>query len=163
MTTWRTTAHFVAAPPPPDWCDWLALRLQQRPRRIGLWAELALYGARQCLDSANEETMPADALLRVGSRHGPLAATRFGIEQCRDGLPMPFVFLQSQPNQMLAALSQHLAWQGDARFIITRNEQSLLALAQLESGHAGGLIGWVEEDVAGETARTEWWRFVAMK
>ncbi len=162
MTTWRTTAHFVAAPPPSDWREWLASRLQQRPRRIGLWAELALYGARQCLDSANEETLPADALLRVGSRYGPLAATRASIEQCRAGLPMPFVFLQSQPNQMLAALSQHLAWQGDARFIVTPNERSLLNLAQCESDNAGGLIGWVEEDVAGDMARTEWWRFVAM-
>lgn len=166
MTTWRknwqTTAHFVAAPPPPDWRQWLASRLQQRPRRIGLWGELALYGARQCLDLAHEPTLPAGALLRVGSRSGPLAATRAGIEQCRDGSPMPFVFLQSQPNYMLAALSRHLAWQGDAHFIVTRDTHALLALAQLESGRAGGLIGWVEEDAAGETARTEWWRFSAI-
>ena len=159
MNVCATTAHFAAAPPPSDWRQWLAIRLQQRPRRIGIWAELALYGARKCLDLANEQALPAGALLRVGSRYGPLAATRASVEQSRHGLPMPFVFLQSQPSQMIAALSQQLAWQGDALFIVTRDAQSLLQLAQFESGKAGGLVGWVEEDTRGETMHTEWWRF----
>ena len=68
---------------------------------------------------------------------------------------MPFAFMQSQPSQMLAALSQHLAWQGDARFTLSRDKHAVLQLAQQECGAAGLLIGWVEED-----QRTEWWRMV---
>lgn len=155
---WRTVAHFVAAPPPADWRDWLATRLRQRPRRLGAWAELALYGARQCLDAAGEATLPPQALLCVASLSGSVSATRATVEQCRDGLPMPFSFLQSQPSQMLAALCQHLAWQGDARFVVSRDPQAVLRLAQIESGSAGLLLGWVEEGAA--AARTEWWRLV---
>jgi hypothetical protein len=61
--------------------------------------------------------------------------------------------MQSQPSQMLASLSEQLGWVGDARFLVCRDTQALLQLAQLEAGPAGLLIGWVEEDL-----RTEWWR-----
>jgi hypothetical protein len=155
MSPWRTLAHVVVDPLPADWRDRLAERLGQRPRRIGPWAELALYGARLCLDSAQEPALPAGAQLRVASLSGPMAATRTIAEQARLGLPMPFAFMQSQPSQMLAALSRHLAWQGDARFTLCRDQAAVLALAQQESGAAGLLLGWVEED-----RRTEWWRMV---
>ena len=45
MTAWHTLAHH-GAPPPPDWRERLAVRLGKRPRRLGAWAELAVYGAR---------------------------------------------------------------------------------------------------------------------
>ncbi len=153
MSDWRTLAHVVVDPLPADWREQLARRLGQRPRRIGAWAELALYGARLCLDAAGESTLPARAQLRVASLSGPLAATRVIAEQARSSLPMPFAFMQSQPSQMLAALSQQLAWQGDARFMLCRDKDAVLRLARLECGPAGVLIGWVEED-----RRTEWWR-----
>ena len=153
MTTWHTLAHVVVEPLPADWRDQLAQRIGQRPRRIGAWAELALYGARLCLDAAKEEALPAGAHLRIASLSGPRSATHAIVEQARSGLPMPFTFMQSQPSQMLAAVSQHLAWQGDARFTLCRDRQDLLQLAQLESQAAGLLIGWVEEDLS-----TEWWR-----
>lgn len=156
-------AHVVAAPPPADWREWLAARLQQRPRRMGSWAELALYGARRCLDAAGETTLPADALLRVGSRMGPLSATRAVIEQCRDGLPMPYAFLQSQPSQMLAAVSQQLAWQGDARFVAGGDRPWLIGQAQLEARSGGVLFGWLDEALGDEAANTEWWRFVRVE
>ncbi|HEX3138821.1 MAG TPA: hypothetical protein VHQ87_02130 [Rhizobacter sp.] len=154
-TRWRTAAHVVIDPLPADWREQLARRLGQRPRRIGAWTELALYGARVCLDAAQEEALPAGALLRVASLSGPRSATHAIVEQSRMGLPMPFSFMQSQPSQMLAALGQHLAWQGDARFTLCRDREATLQLAQLESGAPGVLIGWVEEDL-----RTEWWRLV---
>lgn len=160
---WCTVAHFGAEPPEPQWRDALAMRLGQRPRRLGAWAELALYGARQCLDAAGETTLPADAALRVASLYGPQSATRTASEQCRSGLPMPFGFLQSQPSQMLAALSQHLGWQGDARFFASRDAQAVLTQAQNEAGTpAGLLLGWVEEanEPLGRVMRTEWWRLV---
>ena len=153
MSDWRTLAHVVVDPLPADWRDRLAQRLGQRPRRIGAWAELALYGARLCLDAAGETTLPAGALLRVASLRGPLAVTRAIAEQARNGLPMPFAFMQSQPSHMLAALSQHLAWQGDACFTLCRDKDAVMRLARLECGAAGMLIGWVEED-----QRAEWWR-----
>ena len=157
MTTWRTLAHFLAEPPPPDWRDQLAARLGQRPRRIGPWAELALYGARQCLDAAGETALPPGVSLRVASLSSASGATQAGLEQCRSGLPMPFTFMQSQPSQMLAALSQHLAWQGDASFMAGRDPQAVRHLAECEAGPAGLLFGWVEES---DPWRTEWWRLV---
>lgn len=56
---WRTVAHFAADPLPVDWRDQLAHRLGRRPRRVGLWTELAMFGARQCLDAAGEAALPA--------------------------------------------------------------------------------------------------------
>ena len=156
MSTWHTAAHVLVDPLPADWRERLATRLGQRPRRIGPWAELALYGARLCLDAAGESALPPGTQLRVASLSGPLGASRLISEQARSGLPMPFAFMQSQPSQMLAALSQHLAWQGDARFTVCRDRDALLQLAVHECGAAGLLFGWVEEDL-----RTEWWRVLS--
>lgn len=157
MNGWHTRAHH-SAPPPPDWHARLCARLGQRPRRLGLWAELAIYGARQCLDEAQEDTLATGALVCVASLRGPVAATRAAIEQMSaGGLPMPFSFLQSQPGQMLAGLCQHLRWQGDARFVLSRDAQAVLKLAQRECGPAGLLLGWVDE---GRSPRSEWWRML---
>lgn len=172
-------AHYLASPPPDDWRAWLAERLGQRPRRIGPWVELALYGARRCLDEAGLEVLPPRATIRVASLNGPMTATRSAAEQLRGGLPMPFAFLQSQPCQVLATLGMYLgapagsaqdargpsegqrdasrgqgAWQGDARFVVSRDRAALLRMAEREAGGKGLLYGWVEE---GEPAATEWW------
>lgn len=154
MTRLSLVAHVVLDPLPAGWRDQLARRLGARPRRIGGWAELALHGARLCLDAAGEESLPPGALLRVVGVHGPMGATRIVAEQATQGLPLPFTFMQSQPSQMLAALSQHLGWQGDARYVLSRNAEPSLQLAQLECGPAGFLIGTIDED-----RRTEWWRY----
>ena len=156
MHSWRTLAHH-GEPPPEDWHARLCARLGQRPRRLGPWAELALYGALRCLDGAKEPRLDADAFLCVASMRGPVAATRAAIEQLGSGLPMPFTFLQSQPSQMLAALCQHLPWRGDARFVLSRDPQAMQRLVQRESGAAGFLLGWVDE---GTAPRSEWWRVV---
>ncbi|MBL0730706.1 hypothetical protein [Piscinibacter sp. HJYY11] len=152
--SWILRSHVVLDPLPADWRDQLARRLGTRPRRIGTWAELALHGARLCLDASQEEALPPGALLRVVGVHGPMGATRVVAEQARQGLPLPFTFMQSQPSQTLAALGQHLGWQGDARYVLSRNTPATLQLAQLECGPAGLLVGTVEED-----RRTEWWRY----
>ncbi|MEY4562141.1 MAG: hypothetical protein RLZZ618_1418 [Pseudomonadota bacterium] len=154
MSRWHTVAHVVFAPPPLGWRDELATRLGQRPRRLGTWAELALHGARCCLDQAGVETLPADAVLRVGSLNGARSATLACLAQCHTGSPMPFSFMQSQPSQMLAALSQHLAWQGDARFVTARDPLAWQHLVESEAQAPGLLLGWVED---GEHPRTEWW------
>lgn len=158
MTRWQTLAH-LDLPVPPDWHARLCERLKRRPRRIGGWAELALYGALGCLDLAEESTLPPGALLCVSSLRGPVSATQAAISQLADGMPMPFSFLQSQPSQMLAALCQHLHWRGDARFVLSRDRAALLALAQREAGPAGLLLGWVDE---GASMRSEWVRMVPM-
>ncbi|MCM5679177.1 hypothetical protein M8A51_06490 [Schlegelella sp. S2-27] len=160
MNRCRTAAHFVAAPPPAGWQEWLTQRLGRRPRRIGAWSELALYGAVQCLDLAGESTLPAGVALRVASLRGPMRAARACIEQSTSGLPMPFTFLQSQPSQLLAALSHYLDWQGDARLVVAREPAAVLALAQLEAGPSGVLLGWVEEEHQGHGMQTQWWRLV---
>lgn len=155
---WRLAAHVALDPPAPDWRDALALRLQQRPRRIGLWAELALWGARQCLDVAGEASLAAGARLRVASLSGAQSATRASVGQLHTGSLMPFAFMQSQPGLMLAALGQVLDWQGDASFAVGRDAPALLRLALRGAGPEGLLFGWVEEN--GETLRSEWWRWL---
>jgi len=157
MTDWLTLAHH-ATPPPDDWRQRLGQRLDQRLRRIGPWAELALFGARACLDAAGEAVLPPGAVLLVTSLRGAVTATRTAIEQqVERGLPMPFTFLQTQPSQMLAALGQQLQWTGDARFVLGRDTLALRRLAQLDAGPAGVLVGHVEE---GPVPRSEWWRLV---
>ena len=157
MTGWTTLAHQTEVPP--DWRERLGRRLDQRLRRIGSWAELALYGARACLDLSGEERLPAGAMLCVSCHRGPVEATqRALVQRAERGLPMPFTFLQSQPGQVLAALCQSLHWSGDARCVLGRDPQRVLALAQLEAGPAGLLFGYVDE---GPVLRSEWWRMVA--
>jgi hypothetical protein len=154
---WRLAAQVQAAPPPADWRDALARRLGQRPRRLGRWAELALYGARLCLDAAGQPALPMGAILRVSSLIGMQSATRASAHQCQAGLPMPFTFIQSQPAQMLAALVLHLGWRGDASFTTGRDLQALqlLALHEAVAFNAPALlVGSAEEE--GDLLGTQW-------
>ncbi|MET3495761.1 hypothetical protein [Variovorax boronicumulans] len=159
-TVWRTAAHFVVHPPPADWRDELAIRLGRRPRRVGVWTELAMYGARRCLDAANEAALPQGARLRVASKRGAWRAMHTGLEQLDAGLPMPFTFMQSQPALMLAEVGRCLEWQGDASFMLCQDAQRLLQLSQLGASRDGLLFGIVEEERDAEPARSEWWRLV---
>jgi hypothetical protein len=151
---------------PADWREQLVVRLGQRPRRIGVWAELALYGARLCLDEHLLEQLPDNAALRVVSTTGPSQALAHAWQACAENtLPMPFDFLQSQPSQMLVALCQHLQWQGDALFMAHEKLDVLLTAIQHEASilrtqsldnHApwGGLLfGYVD---LVPTPRSQW-------
>ncbi|MDP9930401.1 hypothetical protein J2X90_001047 [Variovorax paradoxus] len=160
MSEWRTVAHFSADPLPADWRDRLAHRLGRRPRRVGLWTELAMYGARCCLDAAGEHALPAGARLRVSSMRGAWGATHAGLAQLDAGALMPFTFMQGQPALMLAEVCRCLEWQGDASFALCRDPQQLLRLSRLGVGSAGLLLGVVEEERNGEKPRSEWWRLV---
>ena len=145
MTVYRIRARCVARPAPADWREQLATRLGSRPRRLGRWAELGLYGALECLAAGAESTLPEQAGLVVSSQHGPALALRTALEQVRDDLPLPLTFLQTQPSQLLASLSAQWHWCGDARFIAHPDPMALLALA-LHAQHADGLLlGWVNE------------------
>lgn len=159
---WRLLAQ-RAEPVPPDWRERLAVRLGQRPRRIGAWAELALYGALECLDRAGEDHLPEAALLRVSSGNGGLASWLQAMDQqAEGGLPMPFTFLQAQSSQLLAVLGQHLRWRGDARFVLGPDPAAVLRLALAESGPAGLLFGRVEEAPGGQPPRSDWWRWAPL-
>lgn len=157
---WRTAAHFVADPLPEAWRDDLAKRLGRRPRRVGLWTELAMYGARNCLDAAGEAALPAGARIRVASLRGAWSATHAGLAQRDAGLPMPFTFMQSQPALMLAEVGRCLEWQGDASFMLCRDPQRLLQLAKLGAASDGLLFGVVDEARDGTPACSEWWRLL---
>ncbi|MDO8291672.1 MAG: hypothetical protein Q7T29_02200 [Gallionella sp.] len=144
--TGRTSAGFSPGNwPAEDWRDQLVVRLGYRPRRIGILAELALYGALDCLDIAQESELPRDVLLRVCSMSGPVSAISQVLEQNREGLPLPFSFLQSQTSQILPALAAALNWQGDACVVMARNSMNLALLACQQAGRCGMLLGWVEE------------------
>lgn len=157
---WRIVSHFTADPLPPDWRDQLAQRLGRRPRRVGLWTELAMYGARRCLDEAGESALPAGARLRVSSMRGAWGATHAALAQLDGGVLMPFTFMQSQPALMLAEVGRCLEWQGDASFALCRDAQQLLRLSAVGAGRSGLLIGVVEEERNGDKPRSEWWRLV---
>jgi hypothetical protein len=157
MNAWHIAGRHFAAPPPPDWRQRLASRLGERPRRVGSWVELALYGALACLEDAGETRLPDAALLTLSTLHGPDIALRAALAEAADGLPLPIGFLVSQPGQVLPALAHYLQWHGDARCLSTRQPQTALHLACLEAGAAGLLAGWVDEDTPG---RSTWLRLV---
>ena len=145
MTVYRIQARCLADPAPADWREQLAARLGSRPRRLGRWAELGLYGELECLAGNGESTLAAQAGLVLSSQHGPAQALHSALEQAREDLPLPLTFLQTQPSQLLAALSAQLHWCGDARFITHPDALALLRLG-LAANHADGLlVGWVNE------------------
>lgn len=156
---WRLAAHVEHAPPQPGWRDQLAQDLGHRPRRLGEWTELALYGAIRCLQAAGETRLPPGTRLRLASRGGPATAHAGALAQLQDGLPMPFAFMQSQPAITLAALAQALHWQGDAAFLVTRETDPPATHALRGAGDPGLLLGVVEAGAQG--LRSAWWRWVA--
>lgn len=145
---WEVTGRtrHIGGALPDDWRSVLATRLGQRPRRIGMLAELALYGALACLEDAKEPALPQDVVLRVSSAYGPAEAIRQMMEQNREDLPMPFSFLQSQTSQLLPALTAALKQQSDAAIVMARNRISMVRLAVQQAGQNGLLLGWMEEN-----------------
>jgi hypothetical protein len=152
--TWRIAGR--ASHVPDDWRRRLAARLGERPRRLGVHAELALYGALEALADAVETELPPATLLRVCSVRGPVAAIGDVLAQVQSDLPLPFSFLQSQPSQMLAALAAALKWQGDGSFVVMRDRLALTALAAAQAGPRDMLLGWIEE----QPLQSEWLRLV---
>ncbi len=142
-TYYRVCARYAQAPAP-DWREQLAARLGTRPRRLGPWAELGLYGALQCMDS---KARPADQFaLLVCSQFGPASLLQEALGQVREGLPLPHTFLQIQPNQLLATLSTQLGWRGDARCVAHPQPLTVLAaaLAMVQPSGLDVLVGWVD-------------------
>lgn len=151
MKTFAISGRCIATPPPADWREQLAQMLGTKPRRIGTWAELGLYGALCCMADAGEKTLPQDAQLWLASRCGTYTATGIVLDQLREDLPMPLAFLQTQPNQSLALLAAQLHWQGQACFVAGAKPEALLRLAAAQAGNDGMLLGWVDEMAGGET------------
>ena len=145
MTTFVISGRSIAAPPPPDWRENLTQMLGAKPRRIGTWAELGLYGALRCMADAGEPGLQQDANLMLASRRGTYAATDTVLAQMREDLPMPLAFLQTQPSQLLALLAAQLNWKGHACFFADTQTSALLRLASAQAGSGGALIGWVDE------------------
>ena len=153
---WQVVGRNPWPVPPEDWRDRLAARLGQRPRRLGLHAQLALFGALEALAAAGETSLPEATLVRVGSARGPVSAVATVLAQAREGLPMPFAFLEAQPSQMLAALSAALRWQGDGSFMAIAEPLELVRMAVRQAGRRGMLLGWVDE----APAQSEWLRLL---
>ena len=145
MKTFVISGRCSASPPPADWREQLAQMLGAKPRRIGTWAELGLYGALRCMADAGEAKLPQDAQIWLGSRCGTYAATGMVLDQLRDDLPMPLAFLQTQPSQLLALLAAQLNWKGHACFVAGSEPQALMRLAAAQAGNGGVLLGWVDE------------------
>jgi hypothetical protein len=161
MKAYRIRARCTALPET-DWREQLTSRLGGRPRRMGRWAELGLHGALECLAKDGENTLAAHAALVVSSQNGPAGAMHDAWAQAREGLPQPLTFLQTQPSQLLAALSAQLRWRGDARFITHPDSLTVLTLAlTIADSHADGLlVGWVNEL---ETESSVWLRMEPVK
>jgi hypothetical protein len=155
MSEWIVTGRYVETPPAADWRERLAQMLGEKPRRIGLWAELGLYGALRCMAEAGEKALPRDAVLMVASRSGTHVATRAALDQMRDDLPMPLTFLQTQPSQLLALLAARLDFPGNACFLAGASLVEARKLAEMQAGRGGALVGRVDEADGGGT---EWLR-----
>jgi hypothetical protein len=155
MSKLIVAGHYTGAPPAADWRAQLAQLLGEKPRRIGLWAELGLYGALRCMAEAGEKSLPRDAVLLVASRGGTHAATRAALDQMQDDLPMPLTFLQTQPSQLLALLAARLDFPGNACFLAGASLAEATKLAEMQAGRGGALVGRVD-DVDGGV--TEWLR-----
>lgn len=151
MKTFVISGRCNATPPPADWREQLAQMLGAKPRRIGTWAELGLYGALRCMADAGEVTLPQDAQILMGSRRGTYAATAIVLDQLRDDLPMPLAFLQTQPSQLLALLAAQMDWKGHACFVAGSEPGALMRLAAVQAGNGGVLFGWVDEMDGGAT------------
>lgn len=151
MKTFVIKGRCFASPPPPDWREQLARMLGAKPRRIGVWAELGMYGALRCMADAGEAKLPQDAQIWLSSRRGTYAATAVVLEQLQEGLPMPLSFLQTQPSQLLALLAARIEWSGNASFVADSELPALLRLAAAQAGKGGVLIGWVDEMDGGST------------
>ena len=149
MNDFSVSGRCLAAPPPADWREQLTQLLGAKPRRIGTWAELGLYGALRCLADAGETTLPSDAILLLTSRRGTYAATGVALEQVRGDALMPLTFLQTQPSQLLALLAAQLDWTGHACFFAAAQPQELLRLAAVQAGAGGALLGCVDEAEGG--------------
>jgi hypothetical protein len=151
MKTFSIGGRCIAAPPPLDWREQLAQMLGFKPRRIGTWAELGLYGALRCMTDAGDRRLSPDAQIWLGSQRGTYVATDIVLAQIRDGLPMPLAFLQTQPSQLLALLAAQIAWKGHACFVPGGQPHDLLRLASAQVGASGLLLGMVDEMDGGTT------------
>ncbi len=151
MRDFVVSGRCVAAPPPANWREQLALMLGAKPRRIGTWAELGLYGALRCMADAGEAGLASDTQIWLGSQRGTYAPTEVVLGQLKDELPMPLAFLQTQPSQLLALLAAQLDWSGHACFVAGGAPQGLLELAAAQAGAGGVLLGWVDEMDGGST------------
>ena len=149
MNQFVVTCRCLASPPVADWREQLAQLLGAKPRRIGTWAELGLYGALRCMADAGEEALPPDAILLLTSRRGTYAATGTALAQMREDLLMPVTFLQTQPSQLLALLAAQLQWTGHACFLAAASPQDTLRLAAAQVGAGGVLLGCVDETSGG--------------
>lgn len=145
MTGLVVTGRCNLAPPPADWREQLTAMLGERPRRIGAWAELGLYGALRCMADAGEATLPEGAMLVLASHSGTHAATATALAQMREDLPMPLIFLQTQPSQLLALLATRLGWQGNACFLAGAGLPEAQSFAAAIAGGEGALLGWVDD------------------
>jgi hypothetical protein len=152
MTDFHISGRCVLPTPPADWREQLAALLGSKPRRIGAWAELGLYGALLCMEDAGEATLPPDALVMLTSRHGIYTATSTALEQMRSDLPMPLTFLQTQPSQLLALLAARMDWTGNACFFAHAHLKDLLRLAAAQTEAGGALLGCVDEVNGGSTS-----------
>jgi hypothetical protein len=132
-------------PPAADWREQLAAMLGERPRRIGPWAELGLYGALRCMADAGEKTLPHDAVLILASRSGTHVASSAALDQMQDDLPMPLTFLQTQPSQLLALLAARLEFPGNAVFLAGASLAEARMLAELQAGPGGALVGCFDD------------------
>lgn len=151
MSHFSVTGRCLASPPPADWRDQLTDRLGVKPRRIGTWAELGLYGALGCMDDAGEKTLPSDAFLLLTSQRGTYVATGAALAQMQDDSLMPLTFLQTQSSQLLALLAAQMGWMGNACFVAASKPQDLLRLATAQAGAGGALLGCVDEADGGVT------------
>ncbi|HWV16389.1 MAG TPA: hypothetical protein VN030_13230 [Cellvibrio sp.] len=128
-----------------DWRQQLIELLGSKPRRLSHWCELGLWGALSCIRRAGQSGLPNSVAIRICCELGAIAATRAALAQTREGLPMPFTFMQTQPGQIFNALGSALGWHGDGLISIYNNPGAGEA-ALLQGLSHSALLAWVDEE-----------------
>lgn len=133
---------------PHDWREHLVGLLGSRPRRLSGWCELGLLGALSCLKQGGLEcpsgTLDSQIAINLISNIATGNSAQKALAQAREGLPMPFTFMQTQPGQLFNALGSAVNWHGNGvTTAYTQVQQGEAAL--LHSIKSAALIGWVDE------------------
>lgn len=155
MKTFVVESVFAGHPLPDGWPEQLTALLGAKPRRMGEWAQMALYGALSCVERARDKSLlRAAGQLVLLSRRGTKTATTHALAEMQEGLPMPLTFLQTQPSQLLASLVNVMGWQGGAVFLGGADPVQALWLVSAQIPEGGAVLLGVAE--VEEGGRSDW-------
>jgi hypothetical protein len=126
----------------------LTRQLGERPRRLGVFAQLALAGALECRERvrALAAEIPSDTAMLLTSEFAVWMelAPRLASFNVNDQAPTPYEFLAVQGNSACLAVAQRLGIAGEVLLLASDDESRDMVVATLASDSPGLLLGRVE-------------------